>query len=410
MKAMNIFNVRFWFAFAAIAILGACSDDDENPNEGGKDGYLIMTATEKWDAGYFTSYDDFPEGEVEKITDQSLQIGTAFGFRSFENWIFISSNAAGDAGVQKYSLREDGTLKDEGFLPTADYLQYLVVDKTHGYYLDINRSSINLQTFNPSTMERTGEVDLSSLVKEKIGDTDVEYQVIGQHTLAAKEGKLYAGITYGTITGQGFGDDIVDYIEFAVIDIATNTLQKTIKYEGLKSIGWGSSGNKMWTLGDDGALYFCSTGLRVGMATSSVIRIKAGETEFDDEWIIKATDYIGPSSIATVLVKDGTLYLELASEALLDDFSNLQDIIFDYYAIDIDTKEETKITGMPQHHYAWANEQAITEIDGDIYFWVRNLDDDIDGYYKLNENGTSATQVFNVEHDGFMWGFVKLDD
>jgi len=92
---------------------------------------------------------------------------------------------------------------------------------------------------------------------------------------------------------------------------------------------------------------------------------------------------------------------------MLDDFSNLQDIVYDYYAIDLNTKEETKISGMPQHHYAWANEQAITEIDGKLYFWVRNLADNIDGYYELN--GTSATQVFNVAHDGFMWGFVKLD-
>jgi hypothetical protein len=284
-----------------------------------------------------------------------------------------------------------------------------VVDETHGYYLDANRSTVKIQTFNPTTMVRTGEVDLTSLAKEEVDGIPVEYQVIGQHTLAAKEGKLYAGITYGTITGGGYGDDVVDYIEFAVIDMATNELEKTIKYEGLKSIGWGSSGNKMWTLGDDGALYFCSTGLRTGMATSSVIRIKAGETEFDQDWIVKAVDYNGPSSIATLLVRNGKLYTELSSVELKDDFSNLQDIIFDYYAIDINTREATKLTGMPQHHYAWANEQAITEVNGELFFWVRNLEQNIDGYYKLDGSGTNATQAFNVAHDGFMWGFVKLD-
>jgi hypothetical protein len=405
----KIFSKLHYLLFAGSILLGACSDDDATPEDTSDDKYVIMTATEKWDAGYFTSYGEFPTGSVEKITDQSLQVATAFGYRSFGKWIFISSNAAGDAGIQKYTVETDGSFKSDGFIPTGAYLQYVIVDETHGYYLDANRSTINLQTFNPSTMVRTGDVDLSSLAKTEVDGIPVEYQVIGQHTLAVKEGKLYAGITYGTITGAGFGDDVVDYIEFAVIDIATNTLDKTIKYEGLKSIGWGSSGNKMWTLGDDGALYFCSTGLRTGMATSSIIRIKAGQTEFDKTWIIKATDYNGPSSIATILVKNGKLYTELSSVPMKDDFSNLQDIVYDYYSIDINSKVATKITGMPQHHYAWANEQAITEINGDIYLWVRNLDENIDGYYKINSGTTSATQVFNVAHDGFMWGFVKLD-
>jgi hypothetical protein len=401
-------NLNFLILLAGTIFLSSCVDDEEKPNDAADDKYVIMTATEKWDAGYFTSYNEFPTGAVEKITDQSLQIGTAFGYRSFGKWVFMSSNAAGDAGIQKYTVNADGSFKSEGFI-AAGSPQYLVVDETHGYYLDANRSTVKIQTFNPTTMVRTGEVDLTSLAKEEVDGIPVEYQVIGQHTLAAKEGKLYAGITYGTITGGGYGDDVVDYIEFAVIDMATNELEKTIKYEGLKSIGWGSSGNKMWTLGDDGALYFCSTGLRTGMATSSVIRIKAGETEFDQDWIVKAVDYNGPSSIATLLVRNGKLYTELSSVELKDDFSNLQDIIFDYYAIDINTREATKLTGMPQHHYAWANEQAITEINGELFFWVRNLEQNIDGYYKLDGSGTNATQAFNVAHDGFMWGFVKLD-
>jgi hypothetical protein len=405
---MNIFRTRFFVAMAAIVFLAACSDDPTPTEESKDERYVIMTATEKFAAGYFTTYNEFPNGTVEKIKDQSLQINQAFGYRSFGNAIFISSNAAGESGIQKYTVNEDGSLKNAGFIVVGKYPQYVVVDETHGYYHDKDISSINIQTFNPSTMVRTGEVDLSSLAKDEVDGKEVENQMIGQHILAFKEGKLYAGITYGTIAAEGFGDDIVDYVEFAVIDMATNTLDKTIKYEGLKSIGWGSSGNDMWSRGDDGALYFCATGLVVGMSQSAVVRIKAGETEFDDNWIIKATDYNGPSSIANVLVKNGKLYLELSSVDLKDDFSNLQSFIFDYYAIDMVSKEATKIGGMPQHHYCWANEQSITEIDGEIYFWVRNEDEDIDGYYKLNAAGTSAAQVFNVAHDGYMWGIVKL--
>ncbi|UXX78663.1 hypothetical protein N7E81_14980 [Reichenbachiella carrageenanivorans] len=403
---MNKYFSTLGIVLMALSLaLISCNDDDDPTIEGGK--YIILNAQEKFGAGYITSYDEFPSGDTEEITNQSLQTSTAFGFRSFGSWIFVRANPAGDAGLQKFIVNEDGSLAVGGFIANAS--QFLVVDETTGFYLDENRSTLKIQTFNPSTMQRTGDIDLTSLK-----DETVEYQVIGKHTLAAKEGKLYAGVTYGTTARGGFGDDVVDYIEFAVIDIATGSLDKTIKYEqgGLKSIGWGSSGNKMWTLGDDGALYFYSTGIGVAFEASSIIRIKAGETDFDANWRLNATDLgsQSKSSIATGLVKNGKIYIELASEDLSGDFANLQDDIFEYYTVDINTLQATKITGMPMHHYAYGNEQCITEVDGKLLFWVRNVADNIDAYYSLNSDGVSATQEFNLAHDGFMWGFVKLTD
>src|SRR5690606_15484378 len=249
-------------------------------------------------------------------------------------------------------------INEAGFIKNAQP-SYCIVNETTGFYLDPERGLLKIQKFNPSTMQRTGEIDLSSLK-----DDNVEYQVIGKHTLAAKEGKLYAGITYGTLARQGYGDDVYDYVEFAVIDIASGELEKTIKYEGLKGIGWGSSGNKMWTLGDDGALYFYAPGLGNAFQNSSIIRIKKGETDFDKNFILTAGDYAEKSSFASALVKNGKLYTQFATEPLAADFSNLTNIIFEYYVIDLVTKERTKISGMPKAFFAWGSDQAVTEIDG----------------------------------------------
>jgi hypothetical protein len=400
----KLFSKMIYTLPVLMLVLSACSDDGD-PKSGNADAkYVILSAAVKWDAGYLTSFNSMPTGIINEIADQSLQVTNSFGFRSYKNWIFSRKSTSGDVGLQKYTVNEDGTLKDEGFIVGAT--QFLVVDDTKGYYLDETRSTMKLQAFNPTLMQRTGEVDLSSLRNTTLA----EYQVVGKHTIAAKEGKLYAGVTYGTITGAGFGDDVINHIEFAVIDIATNTFEKTIKYDlgGLKSIGWGSSGNKMWTVGDDGALYFYSTGLTNGFTKTSVIRIKKGETDFDKNWRLDAHDLAAGSSIVTGLIKNGKMYLELPSEPLVHTFANLQNTIFEYYVVDLNTKVATKITGMPKHHYAYANEQAITEIDGKIMFWVRNTEENIDGYYSLNSDGTSTTQVFNIEHTGFMWGLVKL--
>ncbi|GAA4807623.1 hypothetical protein GCM10023231_41060 [Olivibacter ginsenosidimutans] len=393
-----------YLIIAGLLAFTACKKDSKSTPDFHAQ-YVLMTTTGPWagsfQGGYFGAFEEMPSGNISNISEHSLQLANAFGFRSYGKWIFNQNNTQGDVGLQKYTVDQTGKFVEEGFLSNAQP-SYLIVNEQLGYYLDPERGLLKIQIFNPSTMQRTGEIDLSSLKKE-----GVEYQVIGKHTLATKEGKLYAGITYSTNALQGYGGDVVDYVEFAVIDIATNKLEKTIKYDGLKSIGWGSSGNKMWTLGDDGALYFYATDLGNAFQHSAIIRIKQGETDFDHEWMLKANDYGVKSTFATALIKDGKLYTEFASEPLKADFSNLSSLIWDYYVIDMATGERTKINGMPHVFYAWGSNDAIKEIDGKVYFWASNSDEKIEGYYELGDNNT-AHQVFNVTDGGMIWGFVKL--
>ena len=410
----QLFKYLFYF-FAASTFIGCSSDDDinNNPAPDEKDKYVLMSNVTRFGEGFVTTFSGLPSGEVKNTNDKSLGVKAAFGFRTFGKWIFNRSNTAGDAGLQKYTVNADGSLKDEGFI--AGSSQYLVMNETSGYYLDVTRGTLKLQKFNPTTMLRTGEVDLSALKRD-----GVEYQVIGQHTIAAKEGKLYVGITYGTKAAAGYGDDVFNAIEFAVLDIATDKYEKTIKYDGLKSIGWGSSANKMWSLGDDGALYLYSTGLgNAGFTNTSIIRINKGETDFDKTWVFSTKDLRASNSIATALVKGGKLYFEMASVPLKADYSNLTASIFEYYVHDMTSKQTTKIEGMPLHDYAYANEQAITEIDGKVYLWVRNgtvtnvgteqvTTVNEDGYYVVD--GTKATSVFKVDHDGTVQGFAKVSE
>lgn len=391
-------------AFAFTAIVGCSSEEttDPTPVPEGKGKFVLMTSTERFGAGYFTALDGMPKDTIQATNSKSLQIKEAFGFRTFGKWFFNRTNATGDVGLQKYSLNTDGSLKNEGFI--AGSTQYLVVNETTGYYLDETRGLLKLQKFNPTTMLRTGEVDLSAVQKQ-----GVEYQAVGKHTIAAKEGKLFVGISYGTKAAAGYGDDVFNAIEFAVVDIATDKYEKTIKYDGLKGVGWGSSGNKMWSIGDDGALYLYSTGLgNSGFANPSIIRVKKGETDFDKSWVFSTKALQAGNSLATALIKGGKLYFEMASTPLKADYSNLTATIFDYYVYDMTSKQVTKIEGLPLHDYAYANDQAITEINGKVYLWVKNSAQKIDGYYVVD--GTKATLVFNVALDGAIQGFAKLSE
>ncbi|SEW52867.1 hypothetical protein [Chitinophaga arvensicola] len=342
----------------AAMVLVSCGKDNDNnttPPDNTKASYILFTnEADLATAGYMTAYTTMPKGNPSNIGANTLQMKTAFGFTKYGSWIFNRTSIAGETGIQKLEVGANGKLNGTGFL--ANGAMFHIVSPTNGYYLDPVKGAMLIQIFNPTTMQRTGEIDLNSLKMD-----GVTYQAVGQHIIASKEGKLYVSVTYGTKERGGYGDDVVNYIKMAVIDIATNKLEKTIKYDGLKSLGWGASANKMWTLGDDGALYFYYTGFNEGITNSSIIRIKKGETDFDKTWILKADTYQQHSSIGISLVKNGRIYIQLPSVVLTPDFSNLGTPIWDYYSVDINTLKQTKITGIPHTRYAHSNEQCITE-------------------------------------------------
>lgn len=390
--------------FIAIAfLLFSCSKKSGTSTDAGNNYILLTNEADLGTPGYMGARAAMPQGNLSNIGATSLQVASAFGFTQYKKWIFTRTSVSGQTGIQRFTVGADGKITDAGFI--ADGQMFHIVNDTEGYYLDEKRGTMLLQRFNPTTMQRTGQIDLSSLSMD-----GVEYQVVGKHTIASKEGKLFVGVTYGTTQAQGYGDDVVDYIRMAVIDIATNTLEKTIKYDGLKGLGWGSSANKFWTLGDDGALYFYYSGFDEGITNSSIIRIKKGETDFDKSWILKADQLQMHSTIAISLVKNGTIYIQLPSEELKPDFSNLANPMWDYYAVNISTLQKTKITGMPHTRYVHSNEQGIVQIDGKIYLWMGNANTNENGYYLLNESNNTASPAFNVTDGGLVSGFIKLDN
>lgn len=405
---------RYCASLLSIAILlTACSKSDSpgtDPGTGTGD-YTYILLTNEADLatpGFMTAYNEMPSGDLTNIQSRTLQVKNAFGFTQYGKWIFTRTNIAGQPGIAKFTVGADGKIQEAGFLANGE--MFHIISDEEGYYLDETRGTMLLQKFNPSTMQRTGEIDLSSLKKDGI-----ELQIVGKHTIASKEGKLYVGITYGTTAGQGFNDDVVDYAELAVIDIATDEIEKTIKYPGIKGLGYGPSANKFWTMGDDGALYIYASGFHntpAGHSTinnSVIVRIKKGETDFDKDWVLKAEKYQQHGTFGTAVVKNGKIYVQIPTEPLTDNFGNFMEPIWKYYAIDLNTQEKTAITGIPLTRYAHSNEQCITQIDGQIYLWMANATVKENGYYLLDEATNKATKAFNVTDGGLISGFFRLE-
>jgi hypothetical protein len=400
-------------------VLNACSDKDEpNKEPVAKATYALLTGdmTQAPYMGYLSTHAAIPSGNVDNIKSGSLSIRTN-GMRYSGKWIFKREIYAGQSssdGIRRYSIDEaSGNLQESGFINSGGDCNFFVYDDAAGFYVDLNRGLLTIQKFNPSTMERTGEIDLTG----KIASEGFEYYAVGRSLITGKDGKLFVDITRGTATGKGafMYDPPTGYVELAVIDIASGAYEKTIRYDGIKYLGYPANENQMWSTGDDGALYLCSHGITgplpsITVSGSAIVRIKKGETDFDRNWIIRADDYQQSSCFAVVCVKDGRLYTQISTQEW-SVMGTATDVIYDYYAFETanPSKAPVKIQGMPQSTFVFQSGQGIIAMDGKVYFRVVNPAAGKNGYYALGDNHT-ASEAFNVTNGGVVWGFVKLTE
>ncbi|MCD8540539.1 MAG: hypothetical protein LRY55_12820 [Leadbetterella sp.] len=151
--------------------LVSCQDDD--PDIEVKEGkYILMTASERTNIppGWITVFDELPSGNISNITTSSLQGQGMGGWRPYNNWLLkMFKTADGSKGIERLKL-ENGVIKEDNFLAgdnsTNGTGNFVVASETQGFYWD-GASPLKIQTFNPTTLSRTGEIDLTAAVNER---------------------------------------------------------------------------------------------------------------------------------------------------------------------------------------------------------------------------------------------------
>lgn len=120
-------------------------------------------------------------------------------------------------------------------------------------------------------------------------------------------------------------------------------------------------------------------------------------------------DDINPQGkFVSVFAKDGKIITLIPKEPLSGGPNgniNFEDV-WDFYSIDIASRERTRIQGIPSVMNPGAAQAAI-EIDDKILLRVSTKAGDKNGYYELK--GNAATPVFNVTSGGTVSGLYKLE-
>lgn len=400
-----------------------CSDNDgpqPHPNGDQESKYVLITMSsnvlEK--PGYATAFDEMPSGNIANNGSNALQ-GFGFGgWRPYGNWLFkMFSTETNALGIERLDVNANGDVTPGQFIAgdnTNGTGNFVIVDETKGYYWD-GASPMKIQTFNPTTLSRTGEIDLEDAVNERgVGEAGIKYRSIGQKFLAVKGGKLFANITYATgavVPQTGFWDDYYDGVYIAVIDIATGAHEKTIEIEDTGSIAY-INDNNMYDFDTNGDLYIVTQGRSATGGKSKIVRIKANETDIDPEWSLNMDDITdeGPRKFVSVFAKDGKIITLIPNAPLTGGPNgniNFSDV-WEYFSIDIASGERTKIGGIPAVTNPGAAFCAI-EIDDKILLRVNTEDGSSNGYFEYNASTNSATELFKVTSGGSVSGLHKVN-
>jgi hypothetical protein len=147
--------------------------------------------------------------------------------------------------------------------------------------------------FNPTTMERTGEIDLTPILRS-------EAPVMYYLGMKARDGKLFLGVFY---EGAGFVEKYNDTAYVAVIDLATAKLEKLIKDYRTGSVFLAYNS---FALDKNGDIYVA--GLGYTNTPSGVLRIKKGQTDFDASYFFDLDAAVGHKCRGISLFEDGLAF------------------------------------------------------------------------------------------------------
>ena len=350
------------------------------------------------------SASDFKDGVQSQSGDWSLM-------NTYDNWMFARADETKQMGVIRYDTDfSTGKITNGGYIVTGGETSITVVNETLGYYNDPDRGKLKIQKFNPSTMTRTGEIDLSSLSVTNNGanaptltseeKSTITEERVGGYLIAVKDGKIYLDVRYQTLTGGDRIGSLIDKVFVAVLDAETEEFEKLITYEGARQIGKSGKYHKKWIFNKN-YLYMITYGdTRVRRTLDvfrqpKIIRINTNTQEFDDFEINSEDYYTGEGKMwfNGLAIYKGGLYTYIGTRPFAWDFSDWNEPLMRLNRIDLITKKETVIKGLPLQKYFFNNTPFVK--NDKLWILAGGCEEGKSGLYWYD--GSSLEKKFGVE-------------
>ncbi|MEM0941536.1 MAG: hypothetical protein AAF600_15275 [Bacteroidota bacterium] len=393
MKKGNLISMRYLL----LLIIVSCDNDDVQIEEedSSEYPYILFTQNATSTDGFLTAFNELPAGDLDIVSQSNvISLASSQGGIQFKN-TFFARDKDGNNGLLKYVIDENGNISEVGFIDGGDRLKAVVVSDTKGYYADFD--AFNIQIFNPETMQRTGEVDLSGASQGGV------IEVI--NFMIERDGKLFAGFSSFSLTGVS-----ADSVYLAVVDIATDQLEATRIYPEALYLGGLWFRTLPFATDANGDLYMQALGDLSGATQrlSKILRIKSGETDFDltYEWDISNTLPPQPSIMrGLTIASNGKAYTCLQTETPSTTTGIFSEPIWQYYELDLENKTGSLISDIPS--FIGFGVFMVMEMNNQLLFPV--ISSSFNGYYAMDMATGTVQQQFKLTSGGAPRSFLKID-
>lgn len=438
-------NQLLYAALVGGLLFTSCKKDetggDSNPDTNKKSGYLVSTVSYNTNnSSYFAGYyEDAPSGNID-ITQE-----TAFNYfypiTSYGNASF-SQSLDGTNGLDRVVVNAEGEITTEGTIITPSFLCGVeIISDEIGVYSE-RSSPGKLFTFNPTTMEKTGEINMTGATVISENDQNVYYIFAYRE----QDNTLFAALYTNSTGTTQFYDATSIYVE--VIDMNTKTRVSTAQIDGFMDPY--SRGNLDAMVDEQGNVYFMAQGSygldgALGglgfpvpqVSRPALLKIPAGSTQFDESYSFNPIEALDPSySEMLVQVAVGITYgangigyacvsgknydnpriyeliQKYAAQTITQaEIAELYDLIIyaegqKWVKIDLNARSVTEISGIPfSAGFSYPN---AYEYDGKFYFQVLNETEGVNGFYEYDPATEMATPAFNITAGGVATNYIKI--
>lgn len=372
-------------------LLSSCSKDDNptTPDGESKIDYALLTQSGSYpnNTSYIQGLENLDVSHIDNTNSTEFASGALLYSHS---GAAIVSFVAQPATMTSFTFDDQGKMVEGNSLrdPAGrNYASLCFIDEHDAYAATVGTGGeYNVIRFDPSTMQRKGDVDISLL---KVADIPTMY--IQQ--IVKRGDKLFMGVYYEKDFNPAIDEAVV-----AIVDIATQKVEKVIRDPRTSRIFIGSNGGALSVM-PNGDIYVMAYG--TAAKPSGILRIKNNEYDFDPTYFMNLDELTGG------ICRNFFPYSETkAITARIEDPSDEWEINgpnFSYYIIDVVNRTvQGKIDGLPV--VFGANPPFLKQINGE---WLLNAaGQGTSTVYKFDPSSETVSRKFTV--DGMLSNLVEL--
>ncbi|MEL7222047.1 MAG: PKD domain-containing protein [Bacteroidota bacterium] len=386
---------------------------------------------------YTDFYDTLPSGDIDLTQGQGA--ATQFYTSSFGQFFYGRPRTVGEFGVAKFAIDEKtGDLVEVDRINTLDaQFRILIVDDQLGFSSSF--STLIITVFNPTTMEKITEIDLSQNSPLPAAGENIRRGVNGLYYNEIT-GKLIIAIHLDRTDTTQFYD--LEDASIEVIDVETLNREASSTFPQAMYIRMNGVDNAV--VDEQGNLYLLAQGSygldgNAGPAAAprsrpQILKVDAQTGKFDPNYAWNPVEAAGfgfnPIQVFTAMVGTGTSkayglgtaalpperlieLLELFAQNMLDaaGFLELQNLVFEsevgrLMELDLVNQTATVVASAPLT--AGYSYPYMYNYDGKIYHQVSS--EAYNGYYVTDPTNNSTSPVFNLSAGGFATALIRLEE